>query len=144
LLTSFLALAACGSSSSSPTAPAADPWVGTWTLVSVNGVPVPADVTVLGYSTRVVSRTLTLTATVAIWKDSSLSALLCPGSNKVTMCNASGAALMTWTATDSKLVAAVNPSTVSGYVVALKTFQKQSDGTLLKTDDSQTEIYRRP
>lgn len=130
--------------------PASSPWVGIWTLVSVNAVTVPANVTILGYSARVVSRTLSIQSSgTGIWQDSTLNALLCipPNANKTTMCNASGGATVTWTTTGtfagSSLTVISNPATTVGYVVTVKTFVLQADGSLLKTDDAQTEVYRR-
>ena len=123
-----------------------DPWAATWSVVSVNGVAVPADVSGLGYSERVVSRTLDLLpGGTGTWKDSTLSALLCspPTADGTTLCNASGSATVTWLALGDSLVVLRNQSTTVGYVVSSKKFFKQPDGTLIRNADSQTEIYRR-
>ena len=123
-----------------------DPWTGTWSIVSVNGVAVPADVSGLGYSERVVSRTLDiLPGGTGNWKDSTLSALLCssPTADRTTLCNASGSATVTWFASRDSLIVLKNQSTSVGYVVSFKTFAKQPDGTLIRNADSQTEVYRR-
>jgi hypothetical protein len=136
-------VAAC--SASDVTGPV-NPWLGTWTLESVNGVAVPASTLILGYQERVVSRVLEIRATgLSHWRDSTLSALVCfqgqPGPGQP-MCNASGSAVVDWDGADSALtVTAHDP--VLGYVVRLKHFVLQADGTLLKTDDSQVERYRK-
>lgn len=147
LLAFAFELAACGAAADGTGPSAQDPsWAGTWTLISVNGTSVPADATIAGYSERVVSRTLSLQLVgTGIWKDSTLSALLCvPASaNKTTECNGSGFAQVTWTVSGSTLTMLANPAQVTGYVVPVKKFVKQADGTLLKTDDDQTEVYRR-
>jgi hypothetical protein len=117
-------------------------WSGTWSLVSINGVaPVPANTTILGYQARVVSRTLILNADgTGTWADSTLTNLVCaPGTNPFTLCNQSGSGTVAWTAS----VGILKTVRINGHLVAVKTFAKQPDGTLLKTDDSQTEIYRR-
>ena len=123
-----------------------DPWTGTWSVVSVNGEAVPADVSGLGYSERVVSRTLDLLpGGTGTWKDSTLSALLCSSStaDSTTLCNASGSATVTWSALGDSLIVLRNQSTTVGYVVSFKKFFKQLDGTLIRSADSQIEIYRR-
>lgn len=124
----------------------ADPWTGTWSIVSVNGEAVPADVSGLGYSERVVSRTLDLSpGGTGTWKDSTLSALLCspPTADTTTLCNASGSATVTWSALGDTLIVLRNQSTTVGYVVSFKKFSKQPDGVLTRNADSQTEVYRR-
>jgi hypothetical protein len=123
-----------------------DPWTGTWSVVSVNGVAVPTDVSGLGYSERVVSRTLDLLpGGTGIWKDSTLSALLCssPTADQTTLCNASGSATVTWSASGDTLIVLRNQSTTVGYVISFKKFGKQLDGTLIRNADGQAEIYRR-
>jgi hypothetical protein len=123
-----------------------DPWAGTWSVVSVNGVAVPTDVSGLGYAERVVSRTLDLLpGGTGIWKDSTLSALLCssPTADGMTLCNASGSATVTWLASGDSLVVLRNQSTTVGYVVSFKTFVKQPNGVLIRNADSQTELYQR-
>ena len=122
-----------------------DPWVGTWHLVSVDSVATPADDTILGYPSRVVLRTLDVwSGGVGIWTDSTLSASVCglrpPPSG---MCNASGSSLFSWTTVGDTLKFVRTAGTSIGSVANLKTFVKQTDGSLLKTDDNQTEVYRR-
>lgn len=143
IVAAFALAAACGSASG-PSA-AASRWTGTWTLVSDNGVPVPADIVILGYSERVVSRTLTILSDgTGIWADSSTSALNCiPPASKTIQCNSSGGALVSWFPSGDTLIVARVASTVHGYVTGVKAFAIQSDGSLLKTDDSQVEVYRR-
>jgi hypothetical protein len=58
------------------------------------------------------------------------------------MCNASGHSAFSWFANADTLTF-FRSGLTSGYVVAVKTFVKQADGSLLKTDDSQVEVYRR-
>jgi hypothetical protein len=123
-----------------------DPWTGTWSVVSVNGLAVPADVSGLGYSERVVSRTLDLLpGGTGTWKDSTLSALLCssPTADTTTLCNASGSATVTWLALGDTLIVLRNQSTTVGYVVSSKKFLRQLDGTLIRNADSKTESYLR-
>ena len=120
-----------------------DPWVGSWYAVSINGSAVPADVTVLGYSERVISRRLDLSRGVSgSWTDSTLSALLCvPASaDRTTLCNASGRATLTWGAIGDELI--VTSSAPVGYVMPVKTFTMQRDGTLLRSYNGETEVYR--
>jgi len=122
-----------------------DPWVGTWHLVSVDSVATPANVTLNGYKSLVVLRTLDVWSRgTGIWTDSTLSASACdlhpPPSG---MCNASGSSLFSWTAVGDTLSFVRTLGTSIGPVANWKTFVKQADGTLLKTDDNQTEVYRR-
>lgn len=138
-------VAALLSSCGGDTAPK-NPLVGTWDLTTVNNVAVPADISILGYPARVVHRTIDVWENgTAIWSDSSLNALTCiPPSKTGPMCNASGGASGTWSATGIvSFVFARNAATTAGYVVSPKTFVLQADGTLLKTDDSQSESYKR-
>ena len=122
-----------------------EPWVGIWHLESVDSVATPADVTINGYASRVVLRTLDVwSGGVGIWTDSMLSASVCglhapPGS----MCNASGSSLFSWTTLGDTLKFVRTAGTSIGYVANFKTFVRQTDGSLLKTDDNQTEVYRR-
>ena len=44
-----------------------------------------------------------------------------------------------WSVTGNSLK--IVRSVITGYVVTSKLFVKQADGTLLKTDDSATEVY---
>jgi hypothetical protein len=122
-----------------------DPWAGTWHLVSVDSVAVPADVTINGYETLVVQRTLDVGSKgTGVWTDSTLSASMCglhpPPSG---LCDASGLAEFSWTAVADTLTFVRLTGMYIGYVAAVKTFVKQADGSLLKTDDNQTEVYRR-
>lgn len=138
-------LAGCGGAD--PIAPA-NAWVGTWTLESVDGVTVPASTIILGYQQRVVSRVLELRVDdFSHWQDSTLSALHCipvsPKGPGMPMCNASGSAYVTWDVDGDKLTVVRRSDLTLGYVVTLKTFIRQEDGSLLKTDDSQVERYRK-
>jgi hypothetical protein len=141
-LLAFAAVAACGSDT---TAPASSQFVGTWSLVSVNGVRVPADISVDGNATRVTGRHMTISAgAVGAWHDTTDSQLACPLGipSQVKVCPASGDAVLSWFANGDTLT--VHASLVNdGYVVRWKTFVRQADGSLLKTDDSQTEVYLR-
>jgi hypothetical protein len=121
-----------------------DPWVGTWKLVSVDSVAVPANVTVLGSATLVVQRTLDVwSGGQGIWRDSTLSASTCGVRSPLPMCDASGMSGFTWTVLGDTLSFRSLFTTTVGNVVAVKTFVKQADSTLLKTDDNQYEVYRR-
>ena len=122
----------------------ASDWTGTWNLISVNGVSIfPANVTVLGFANRIFSRTLTVKGDgTATWSDSTLSALVCIGQPAGTLCNGSGQGTLAWVATGTSLKTV--RITASGRLVTVKTFVKQPDGSLLKTDDSETEIYKKP
>jgi hypothetical protein len=121
-----------------------DPWVGTWQLVSVDSVAVPANVKILGVATLVVKRTLDVwSGGQGIWRDSTLSASTCGDRSPIPMCDDGGIAGFTWTTLGDTLTFRSLFATTVGYVVAVKTFVKQADSTLLKTDDNQTEVYRR-
>lgn len=122
-----------------------DPWVGKWQLVSVDSVALPANVTINGFASLVVFRTLDVwSGGTGIWTDSTLSASTCPLRKPPSgMCNASGSSLFSWTVVGDTLTFVRTPGTVIGYVANGKTFVKQADGALLKTDDYQTELYRR-
>lgn len=135
----LLIAGACGAA----TEPTTDAWTGTWKLVSVNGAALPVDITVQGYPERVVSRTLTVFSSSGIWSDSTLAGIACSPPTKATLCSLSGGASFAWVAISDTLTFARKPDLWSGNVAALKTFVKQSDGTLLKSDDGQAEVYRR-
>ena len=121
-----------------------DPWVGTWDMVSVDSLPLPANYAINGDSARAVFRTLILYSTGnGTWQDSSFVANGTCGRKAAYLCDASGEAVITWKASfDTLTVRSVIGSTV-GNVVPVKVFVKQADGSLLKTDDSQYEVYRR-
>ena len=121
-----------------------DPWVGTWDMVSVDSLPLPANYAINGDSARAVFRTLILYSTGnGTWQDSSFVANGTCGRNASHLCDASGEAVITWKASfDTLTVRSVIGSTV-GNVVPVKVFVKQADGSLLKTDDNQYEVYRR-
>jgi hypothetical protein len=123
-------------------APPANPWLGTWTLISVNGAAVPTDIVVDGYPSRVTSRKLTLLSDgVGVWEDSS--AALCPRATPSSgqLCTVSGSALVQWMTGGDTL--SVRATAISGYVAPYKTFVRQADGSLLKTDDALREVYHR-
>jgi hypothetical protein len=142
-----LALVALALSCKDSTKPL-DPWVGIWHLVTVDSLTVPVDFTVAGLPNRVVQRTLDVNSGGrGFWTDSSFSRnVACDLGYTATpdrMCNTSGMAAFTWTAVaDTLTVVRLFASTV-GYVVPVKTFVKQQDGSLLKTDDLVPEVYRR-
>ena len=117
-------------------------WVGSYTLVSDQGQPPGATISVLGYPTQVFWRSFGLIADGrGVWGDSTMSALNCPAGT-VAMCSKSGTASVAWVANDATTLVLVS-SVSNGYVVARKVFVRQADGTLLKTDDGQIEVYRR-
>jgi hypothetical protein len=122
-----------------------DPWVGTWKLVSVNTVALPASVTINGFGSLVVFRTLAVgSGGTGLWTDSTLSASTCglrpPPSG---MCDAGGSSQFSWTVAGDTLTFLRTPVTGLGYVANRKTFVKHGDAWLLKTDENQTELYHR-
>jgi len=123
-----------------------DPWVGTWDMVSVDSLSLPANYTIGGDSARAVFRTLTLYSSgQGMWQDSSLVANGSCGrkASPNALCNTSGEAVVTWKASfDTLTVKSVFGETI-GTVAPVKVFVKQADGSLLKTDDNQYEVYRR-
>lgn len=137
----------------SPTGPPPNSrWVGTWNLVSVNGLGLPAVTTVAGYNAHIFSRQLEVWPDTGylygdgIWRDSTMAALHCnpPGPPPGTqLCNASGFSVFSWVAFGDTL-GFFRGSLYTGYVTLLKTFVWQPDGSLLKTDDSHVEVYRKP
>lgn len=131
-------LAACKDS----TAPAS-PWaLGTWTLATVNGAALPASITVAGFKTKVVARQIVFaTIDSAAWSDSTLSASICDGLPTCSLANVSNAGAFHWTERGDTVVARLYLA--SGSPASMKTFVRQADGSLLKTDDGQTEVYRR-
>lgn len=151
------AVAAFALSCSDSTSPQ-DPWVGTWHLLSVDSlslpatdtiaVPVPGTGTFNNDPILVVYRTLDVrSGGQGIWRDSSFSAALgCGGGmggSAGALCNSSGMAVFTWTATADTLTVTRVFATTVGYVMPVKTFVKQVDGSLLETDEYQYEVYRR-
>lgn len=119
-------------------------WAGTYALVSVNGASLPASYSISGFAARAFSRVVTIAPDgSATWRDSTTSTLLCiPASQAGAMCSSSGTAISAWLAMNDNTLRLVR-STNTGYVVAVKTFVKQSDGSLLKNDDGQAEVYRK-
>jgi len=149
-----LGVGACGSATGGAAPSVESTWLGTWTLASVNGQALPADITAQGSSKRIVRRTLMLSSNGnGSWSDSTLSASTCPSpSTPTALCNDSGKGQFAWSASGGKgdgtgagatLIVLPNLETVVGYFVAAKTFVLQADGTLLKTDEGATEVYRR-
>jgi len=122
-----------------------DPWIGTWHLISVNSVPTPAKVTIYGYPSLVVLRTLEVWAGgEGRWTDSTLSAYSCGISRPPSgMCDYSGASLFTWTVAGDTLTFVRTIGTAIGYLTSPKRFVKQSSGDVFLADDNQTEVYRR-
>lgn len=125
--------------------PTIDPWSGDWELSSVNGLTLPASTMILGFHETVYSRSLNvISGGTGTWSDSTMSELLCGPSGKPgQLCNASGHTAFTWSTVGDTLYFFRDETLTSGYVVTAKTFVKQANGTLLKTDDSQTEVYAR-
>lgn len=121
------------------------PWLGTWSLVSVNGLALPANFSQSGFATRVVSRSVTFVAGKnGTWADSSTSQLNCsPPTFTGAQCNAGGKANITWSpgSTNSLTMTPVS-GTVTG-TVSSKIFFRQADGTLTSNQGTQTEIYRK-
>src|SRR6185312_13951070 len=123
-------------------------WAGTWQLVSDNGVAVgaghPATTNVLGFAETVYGRTVTLAGDgTGTWADSTTSSLFCaPGSPPAQQCQGGGRATVAWVVNGTTLTLAVN-LTSAGRVDHQKTFTLQGDGSLLKTDDSEIEVYKR-
>jgi len=153
-----LAFVAC--KSSDVAAPVADPgatFIGTWDLVSVNGVAAPAHATVAGDSETVTLRTFTIERQstglgdiegMAVWNDSTVWAQCGPGLPART-CDASGTATgLLWTLStnaDSITVFRDPGLTIqTGTIVASRTFVLQSDGSLLETDDAESDVYKKP
>jgi hypothetical protein len=133
--------AACGGDS---TAPPPDAWVGTWTLTRVNGSLLPADITIYGYPAHVFSRTLVIDSSGSgSWRDSTLSGSFCVPQSTTTLCNGSGFALLDWAVRDDGLTAELRAGSVEGIVISPERFVRQADGTLLKTEDGQVEVYQR-
>lgn len=124
--------------------PGAASWTGSYNIVSVNGSPAPGSYVVLGYSSTVIDRALTLAADgTGTWRDSSTSSLYCPGGAKTgPQCSGSGKGSVAWTALANTLNVAIG-APFAGRFVSPKIFVRQADGTLLKTDDSEIEIYKR-
>jgi hypothetical protein len=124
-----------------------DPWVGKWQLQYVSGDTVPASLTVNGFPTKVVYRTLeVLAGGQGTWMDSSFSrAVRCDlGFNAppTAMCNTSGMALITWTAAGDTLTVTRLFGSTLGYVVPVKKFVRHAI-FLLKTDEGMVEAYQR-
>lgn len=123
-------------------------WAGTYHLTSVDSLPLPASYMVAGQPARAVERTLYVyPGGTGMWTDSSFGIYVgCDrgfNATPTTMCDTSGRAVITWTAAgDTLIVSRVFGSTL-GYVVPVKTFVRQVDGALLKTDEQQYEVYRR-
>ncbi len=125
-----------------------DPWVGTWNLVSVDSLAVPATDSINGYEWIITSRRLDLyTGGRGIWMDSSMTrAIGCDlgfGAPPEKKCNASGMAMVAWEAVGDTLTVTRLFGQTTGYVIPVKTFYKQLDGSLLKTDEGAREVYRR-
>lgn len=137
-------LAACAGSTD-PTH--GDPWVGSWNLVTVNGLPVPASI---GTTVIVHRSLLVLSSTLGpndvsgddAWTDSTLSYAACPaGTAPGSLCDDSGGFIGTWVANGATLTAGTNNPL--GHAPGTIIFVKQNDGTLLRTDGGLTEVYSR-
>lgn len=119
-------------------------WIGTWNLVSVNGIAVPALITV-GLPARVVSRRLIVgPGRAGTWADSTLSGFACsPVRLTEPFCNASGKASVTWSPVLNLISFSVLAGTSTGTVPSSKLFTRQADGSLTASSGSQSEVYRK-
>ncbi len=124
-----------------------DAWAGTWQLMSVDSLTLPATYLVGGNPAQIVYRTLYVYAGgQGLWMDSSQGVYQgCLGgiSAADTICNTSGRAVVSWTAVADTLTVTRLLGTTLGYVIPVKTFVRQVDGSLVKTDEQQYEVYRR-
>lgn len=124
----------------------ANEWIGQYRIVTVDGRSVPARdfVSQLGYATSVISRALSINADgTGTWADSTTSSLFCtPVTRTGPQCSAGGTANVAWSASGSAMT--VVRSTNTGFVLSAMSFTKQADGSLLKNDNSATEVYRKP
>jgi hypothetical protein len=124
------------------TAPIPSWAIGTWTLTTVDNVALPASIVVNGYQTKVVARRMVVTAIdSAAWSDSTFSASICDGLPTCTLANVSNVGPFRWKTRGDTLF--VTHYFASDYPSPAKTFVRRADGTLLKTDDGQVEVYRR-
>jgi hypothetical protein len=154
-----LALVACHNSSDA-TGPVDDPavsFIGTWDLASVNGVAVPAHTTVSSDSVFVYGRTLVIerqsngiddTEGLAAWNDST-SWKACGPTLPSPICGASGAATdLLWTVNvNSDTITVVRDpgfSLVTGNVLDSRMLVLQSDGTLVESDEGESDVYKKP
>jgi hypothetical protein len=136
LLLSALALAACGGSDS--TRPDSFSWVGTWQLTTVNGQPVPATLTSLGYQYRFVSRTLTVHGDgSAVWVDSTESVIADAYGGHA------GRAIYSVLPSGDTLYAVVRSGTSSGPVDDFMKFARQPGGSATEVDGDFTSVYRK-
>jgi hypothetical protein len=123
------------------------PWLGTWRLITVNGLALPANIAVpASYSTRVVSRTMVIQpGGVGTFADSSFSTLWCnPPTSSGPQCDGSGRADITWAAGSFSIGFGVESATVVGKAPSSRTFGLQADGSLITTlGGGQVEVYRR-
>jgi hypothetical protein len=136
-------LVACGRDSTAPPPPIDDAWAGSWMLVSVNGSALPFDFEVSGYPARITSRALVLlSGGSGVWSDSSEA--LCAGATPSSkrLCEAGGSAVISWAPTADTVVVSATPAS-TGTVSAIKRFVAQKDGSILRTDGGETEIYRK-
>ena len=124
------------------TAPEPSWAIGTWALTSVDNTALPADIFVSGYKTKVVARRLVVaTVDSAAWSDSTLSASICDGLPTCKLANITNAGAFHWTTHGDTLVARLYLA--SGSPAPVKTFVRQPDGSLLKSDEGQVEVYRK-
>ncbi len=154
-----LALVGCHKSSDA-TGPVDDPgasFIGTWDLASVNGVAVPAHTMVSTDSVFVYARTLVIerqsngiddTEGLAASNDSTIWKACGPGLPSM-VCDASGSATdLLWTvnAGSDTITVVRDPgfSLVSGNVAESRALVLQSDGTLVETDEGESDVYKKP
>lgn len=138
LMLACMLAAACGGDS--VTGPNAS-FVGHWDLISVNGQTLPATVAFSGFTDVVYAREIALfgNGTSGFVTDSAATTLECVSP---TPCVGSGSQLVSsWTVAGDELTVFV-ASPIGGFSNIL-TLTRQSDGTLLETDQGETDVYRK-
>jgi hypothetical protein len=116
-------------------------WVGTWTLVSVNGAPLPYSFSISGYPAVVAGGSLVVNANHTATATYSVSSgVWCVPQSSDTMCaEPNGPTVtLTWTTSGDQLL-----TTAVAFGVAYSTFTRVDNSTITCVGVDGTETYRR-
>jgi len=137
----FIALLLLAGCTKEPTKPTSFTFVGTWTLIGVNGSSVPYAFTLSGYPATVANGSLSVSqGSTASFTYGMSSGYFCNPQSADSMCaepNGTTVAL-TWVRSGDQLLTTVGPQGL-----AFSPFTRVDDSTITRSSVAGTETYRR-